>query len=250
MLPYAELVDQALSASFQGWDFGWLGDRATSRPLSWSYDEVARGELQKVTRALDLDTGGGELLASFAPLPEATIATEGHLPNLPIARDRLGPLGVDVRMHAGTEPLPVEDNSIELVLLTPSEVARVLRPGGILLTQQVGGHNDHGINETLGAPASTVPPGSPEAGTAGALVRALVAEGFERPEVCEEYPDFAFADIGALVYHLKAIPWQVPDFDVDKYEPELRALDQQIRARGPFVVRNHRFLIRARLQAR
>lgn len=255
MLPYAELVDHALSASFKGWDFEWLGDRATSRPLSWSYDDLARAELQQATRVLDLDTGGGELLASFAPLPEATIATEGHLPNLPIARDRLAPLGVDVRMHAGTEPLPVDDDSVDLILnrhgrLTPSEVARVLRPGGILLTQQVGGHNDRGINEALGAPASTVPPGSPEAGTAEAAVRALVAQGFEMLEVSEEYPDFAFADIGALVYHLKAIPWQVPDFDVDRYEPALRALDAQIRARGPFVVRNHRFLIRARLQAR
>jgi SAM-dependent methyltransferase len=216
---------------------------------------VARGELRQVTRALDLDTGGGELLASFAPLPETTIATEGHLPNLPIARDRLAPLGVDVRMHAGTEPLPVDDDSVDLVLnrhgrLTPSEVARVLRPGGILLTQQVGGDNDRGINEALGAPPSTVPPGSPEAGTAEALVQALVGQGFETPEVGEEYPEFAFADVGALVYHLKAIPWQVPDFDVDKYEPALRKLDEQIRASGPFVVRNHRFLIRARLQAR
>lgn len=188
-------------------------------------------------------------------MPEATIATEAYLPNLPIARDRLAPLGVDVRRHPGTEPLPVEDDSVDLILnrhgrLTPSEVARVLRPGGTLLTQQVGGRNDLGINEALGAPSSSVPPGSPGAGTAEGVVRTLVAQGFEMLQVAEEYPDFAFTDVGALVYHLKAIPWQVPDFDVDNYESALRALDEQIRATGPFVVQNHRFLIRARLQAR
>jgi len=255
MLPYSELVDQAVAASFQGWDFDWLGDRATSSPLPWSYDDLARAEIARATRLLDLDTGGGEQLAAFAPLPEATIATEGYEPNLPIARERLAPLGVDVRRHDGTDPLPVDDDAVDLVLnrhgrLDPAELSRVLRPGGVLLTQQVGRGNDAGINEALGAPPIAVPAGFPDAGTTEATVRELVEHGFEMLEVADHWPDFAFADIGALVYHLKAIPWQIPDFDVDKYEPALRTLDERIRATGPFVVRNHRFLIRARLQAR
>jgi SAM-dependent methyltransferase len=258
MLPYAELIDQAVAASFQGWDFDWLRDRATSTPLPWSYDELARTELQHATRLLDLDTGGGEALAAFAPLPEATIATEGYEPNLPIARARLAPLGVDVRRHDGTDSLPVEDDAVDLILnrhgrLVATEVARVLRPGGILLTQQVGSQNDIGINEALGAPPVTAPTGTTDATDATsteAVVRSLVAQGFDIVEVAEHWPDFAFADIGALVYHLKAIPWQIPDFDVTTYEPALRKLDEQIRATGPFVVRNHRYLIRARRHAR
>jgi len=73
---------------------------------SWSYDELARAALADATRVLDLDTGGGEHLASLTPLPKATIATEGYQPNLPVARERLAPLGVDVRQHVGKEPLP------------------------------------------------------------------------------------------------------------------------------------------------
>ena len=53
-------------------------------------------------------------------------------------------------------------------------------------------------------------------------------------------------DIGALVFQLRAVPWQVPGFDLDKYGPALRALDRGCRAEGPFVAHDHRYLLRAR----
>jgi hypothetical protein len=65
---------------------------------------------------LDIDTGGGEVLASLQPLPATTVATEGWEPNLPVARDRLAPFGVDVRRHDGTDPLPARDGEFDLVL--------------------------------------------------------------------------------------------------------------------------------------
>jgi hypothetical protein len=58
------------------------------------------------TTLLDLDTGGGELLAASAPLPRRTIATEGWAPNVPVARDRLSPLGVEVRFAPRSTPRP------------------------------------------------------------------------------------------------------------------------------------------------
>jgi SAM-dependent methyltransferase len=110
------------------------------------------------TSLLDVDTGGGELLASLAPLPARTIAVEGWEPNLSVARDRLAPLGVDVRFAPDTN-LPVEGRSVDLVLnrhgrLNPAEIARVLRPSGLLLTQQVGSDDCAGINEAVQASAA------------------------------------------------------------------------------------------------
>ncbi|TDO54801.1 hypothetical protein EV643_101592 [Kribbella sp. VKM Ac-2527] len=244
MRPYAELVDEALSADFTGWDFSWLNGRAVSHNPSWSYADLARQALGTATRVLDVDTGGGELLASFAPLPEATIATEGYLPNLPIARDRLSPLGVDVRRHDQGDPLPLDDNAVDLILnrharLAPAELARVLRPDGVLLTQQVGNRNDAEINDTLGAAPVT---GDYDCATA---VTALREHGFEIIEATEEWPEFVLHDVGALIFQLRAVSWQIPDFDVTTYEPALRELDQRIRRSGPFVVHDHRFLIRA-----
>jgi SAM-dependent methyltransferase len=100
--------------------------------------ELVRGS----TSLLDVDAGGGELLACLAPLPARTTAVEGWAPNLTVARERLAPLGVDVRF-APDARLPGDGRSVDLVLnrhgrLNPEETARVLRPGGALLTQQVG----------------------------------------------------------------------------------------------------------------
>lgn len=244
MRPYAELVTEAVDADFTGWDFSWLNGRATTQDLSWSYDDLARAALGEAHRVLDVDTGGGELLASFAPLPAGTIATEGYLPNLPIARDRLAPYGVDVRRHDHGDPLPVADDAVDLVLnrharFDATEFARVLRPGGVLVTQQVGNRNDAEINETLGGPPVT---GDHDCSSA---VAALRDHGFEILEAREEWPEFVLHDVGALIFQLRAVPWQLPGFDVTTYEEALVALDERIRQSGPFVVHNHRFLIQA-----
>jgi SAM-dependent methyltransferase len=247
MDPYAVLVDEAVAASFSGWDFRWLAGRAHNDEPSWSYPGLARAALAEATRVLDIDTGGGELLATFAPLPEATIATEGYPPNVPLARDRLAPFGVEVREHDFGAALPVGDGAVDLVLnrhgrFDAAELARVLRPGGVLVTQQVGSKNGIEINDALNAELVELP-GSYDC--VGAT-RALVEQGFEILESAEEWPEFVIQDVGALVFQLRAIPWQVPDFDLEKYGPALRALDARIRAEGPFVAHDHRYLLRAR----
>ncbi|WP_145804558.1 class I SAM-dependent methyltransferase [Kribbella amoyensis] len=247
MKPYEVLVEEAVSAGFSGWDFRWLEGRASSASPSWSYPEVAAAALGPDVRLLDIDTGGGELLASFAPLPKATIATEGYAPNVPIARDRLGPLGVEVREHPAGEELPVEDGGVDVVLnrhgrLDVPDLARVLRSGGLLVTQQVGSGNDAELNEILGAPPP-IPPGS---FTGEGAVRALADAGFEILEAAEEFPEFVLHDIGAVVFQLRAIPWQIPDFDLDRYDTALRRLDHTLRTEGPLVVHDRRYLVRAR----
>ncbi|WP_433360907.1 methyltransferase domain-containing protein [Actinoplanes sp. CA-142083] len=238
---FEHLVAEAVEVSLKGWDFGWLAGRATGSDPSWSYPELAAGMLRDSTSLLDVDTGGGELLASLAPLPPRSIAVEGWAPNLPVARERLGPHGVDVHFAPGTK-LPVDDRSIELLLnrhgrLDAAEVARVLAPGGTLLTQQVGSDDCAGINETLGAP-----PAYDRVWNAHTAVTELTAAGLTVVDVREEWPAFTFHDIGALVYQLRAVPWQIRDFTVDRYEQPLR----QIWAAGELSVRAHRFLIQAR----
>ncbi|MGV8968331.1 MAG: methyltransferase domain-containing protein [Cellulomonas sp.] len=137
--PYDDLVTDALRAPITGWDFSWLIGRADCEDLPWDYMARARRAVSHATCLLDIDTGGGEVLASLAPLP-AAIATEPYPPNVPIATARLGPLGVNVR--AGTAAaLPVGAGEVDLVLnrhgaLDPSEIARVLAPQGVFLTNR------------------------------------------------------------------------------------------------------------------
>jgi SAM-dependent methyltransferase len=242
---FEQLVTEAVHVPLKGWDFSWLKGRSAGSDPSWSYPELA-GELVRGSMSLlDVDTGGGELLASLAPLPARTQAVEGWPPNLPVARERLAPVGVEV-LFAPDTTLPIEARSVDVVLnrhgrLNSGEIARVLLPGGRLLTQQVGSEDCAGLNEALEAPAAYR-----TTWNADAAVGALNAVGLTVLDVRQERPSFTFYDIGALVYQLRAVPWQVRDFTVSRYNEALRRIDQHIRTHGEFRIHAHRFLIRAR----
>lgn len=242
--PYEVLIRDALRAPITGWDFSWLTGRTDRARLSWDYESLARDALRTATRVLDIDTGGGEVLASLAPLP-AAIATEPYAPNVPIATARLAPLGVDVRPGSASA-LPVANGNVNLVLnrhgaLDEDETARVLTSGGVFLTQQVGSRNDLAFNDTLGLP----PRANPDAHTLDSTVSHLEAAGLAIDQAQEEYPVTRYFDVGAVVFQLRAVPWQVPGFNVTASEERLRGLDAHIRKTGSFAVKSHRFLIRA-----
>ena len=52
-----------------------------------------------------------------------------------------------------------------------------------------------------------------------------------------------FYDIGAIVYYLKAVPWQVDDFSVDKYYDQLYLLHNYIEEHDYIDFKCHRFFI-------
>ena len=242
-MSYEELVAAALAAPVDGWDFGWMAGRGEGPKPSWSYRDLAGAHTARAQALLDVDTGGGELLASLGPLPPRTWATEAWTPNIPIARRRLEPLGVTV-LPVGAEKLPLPGGSVDLVLnrhgrLVASEVRRVLRPGGVLLTQQVGSEDCADLNEMLAAP----PAHARGSWTARTATRALSAAGLRLTDVRQEYPALTFYDVGAVVRHLRLVAWQVPDFDPWRYDVPLRSLHQRIRAEGRLDVLAHRFLI-------
>lgn len=55
-----------------------------------------------------------------------------------------------------------------------------------------------------------------------------------------------FYDVGVLVFYLKAIPWQVPNFEVYKYRDELYSIHKLIEQQGYFEVTQHRFFLLAK----
>ncbi len=244
------LVEQAIQASVRGWDFSWLRGRVSGGDPSWAYTERALSLLPTAQRVLDLDTGGGEVLASLSPLPRATVAMEAWRPNIAIARERLRPLRVPV-LGGSAEHIPVREATFDLVLnrhgaLNAAEVARVLVPHGRLLTQQVGSRNGLDLNVALGAP----PPTDPESWTLAVAVDRLRHCGLHVLDAREEMVEYVFHDIGAVVFQLRAVPWQVRDFDRDRYDRSLRALHERICSEGAFTARDHRFLIEAELPSR
>ena len=67
-----------------------------SEPLSWSYGSTAYQLMQRAKAMLDMGTGGGEFLSMLQSFPPTIYATEGYAPNLPIARKKLEPLGLQL----------------------------------------------------------------------------------------------------------------------------------------------------------
>jgi SAM-dependent methyltransferase len=238
---YEDLVGEAVGVPITGWEFAWLDGRAIGFDPTWSYPELARPLLRRAGSLLDLDTGGGEMLAELAPLPSTTVAVESWAANVPVARERLAPFGVSV-----VTELPGGEHEFDVVLsrhgrLPIEDIARLLRPGGALLSQQVGSDDLAGLNAALGAPPPYAQPWN-----ADVAVAAIEAAGLEVTDVREERPAVTFRDVGAIVFQLRAVPWQIRDFTAERYDRELRRLDAVIRTDGEFSVTAHRFVVQAR----
>ena len=153
-----ELVNEAATADVSGWDFEWLAGRASEQRPSWGYQRLIRERLLTVASAVDLQTGGGEVLAGVPRFPPAMAATEAWPPNVALATGRLHPRGVVVVAHDGRPPLPFADAAFDLVISRHpvtvwwQEIARVLRPGGGYLAQHVGPDSVSELSEVFLGP--------------------------------------------------------------------------------------------------
>jgi SAM-dependent methyltransferase len=243
---YEELIHEALTTPFEGWDFAvFRGRMTTEGALPWDYEELVRERLPRTAALLDLGTGGGELLASLAPLPPRTAATEGHPPNVPIARRRLEPLGVEVAEVSKAGALPFPDGSFDLIVdrheaYDPREVRRLLTRGGTFVTQQVAGRDLEEINQALDAP-----PHEGHDWDLATATSALTAVGLDMAWSGEATLTTAFHDVGALVLFLRVVSWQVPGFDVRTYDAGLRALHADMERGRPLRATAHRFALLA-----
>jgi SAM-dependent methyltransferase len=233
---------------FAGWDFSYLDGRMEEEQPPWSYLERAAALMRQSSVVLDMGTGGGErFLELRAHWPEAVVVTEEYPPNVKLAGARLGPLGVRVvrvplrRDHG----MPFVGSAFDLVLnrhsgLNGAEVARILAPGGVFLTQQV-----HGLwAQDLLAEFGAVPQW-PDA-TPATYVPRLEAAGLEIKNLDEWQGDLIFHDVGAIVYYLKAVPWLVPGFSVETHLDTLMRLEERLQREGPLVCEARKYLIEAK----
>jgi SAM-dependent methyltransferase len=254
------LVAEALAEPTVGWNFARFGARMRSTQPSWRYWDLVAEPAATASSLLDLGTGGGERLAGFcervAARPPLTVATESWPPNVPVAARRLAPLGVAV-VHAEGAPdndeqapdepagrLPFRDGAFALVIdrheaFNPREVARVLAPGGVFITQQVG--PDYGdLHDLLEEPWT--PPAPLDRALIARQVTAagLAVDGGGEAELVQ-----TFADVGALGWYLRQVPWAVPTVDGERDPGRLRPAHERILADGPVRARQQQFWLRA-----
>ncbi|GLU47851.1 class I SAM-dependent methyltransferase [Nocardiopsis ansamitocini] len=246
---FEELVAEADSACLDGWDFSWLEGRATEERPSWGYQRLMGEHVRSASRALDIQTGGGEVLAGVERLPPVMVATESWPPNVARAAARLGPRGVAVVAARDEPPLPFGDGVFDLVTSRHpasvwwTEIARVLTPGGTYFAQHVGPETVFALTEFFLGPLTGEPRRRRHPEEEAAQARAA---GLEVADVPMERLRMEFFDVGAVVYFLRKVLWTVPGFTVERYRDRLRDLHELIVAEGPFVAYSCRTLFEAR----
>ncbi|MEU8301650.1 class I SAM-dependent methyltransferase [Micromonospora sp. NPDC048909] len=244
---FEKLIAEGAAAPVEGWAFDWLAGRATEERPAWGYARMVAARMADAEAALDVDTGGGEVLAEVPRAPRLLVATEGWPPNVLVARQTLGPLGATVVAVAPDAELPFRDASFDLVVSRHpvrtdwAQTARVLRPGGTFLSQQIGAGTVRELSEAILGPLP--PPTSRHTAQAVAAARAA---GLTVVDVREATLRTVFHDVAAVVWFLRKVIWTVPGFTVERYRPQLLALHRRIRSEGTFVAHARRFLIEAR----
>lgn len=236
-----ELLAEAEGRPVSGWDFSWLGPRLVTSALPWDYDASVLAHARRSPDLLDLETGGGEWLAALPYRPRRTVATESWEPNVEVAAARLAPLGVavvpseaapdnvDQRPGATRGRLPFPPESFALVTnrhgsFLATEVARVLTRGGTFITQQVGG--DYGdFYDALELPR---PERRGRQWDLELAVAQVEAAGLPVSASGEATLLTSFADVGALAWYLKAVPWAVESFSIETHRKRLARLHERM----------------------
>lgn len=234
-------------AHIHGWNFSHLDGRYTEETdLPWNYETVIRSYLRPEDKILDIDTGGGEFLLSLGHPLANTAATEGYPPNCTLCRETLIPLGIDYRDACDYGALPFAGESFDLILnrhgsYQAKELYRLLKPGGLFITQQVGEDNDRELTELL-LPGTPKPFPGHNLAAQSALFRAA---GFTILRAEEAYRPIRFFDTGALVWFARIIQWEFPGFSVDACFDQLLKAQEILEKNGSIDGTTHRFLLAA-----
>lgn len=199
-----------------------LGARVRADTPPWDLDALAAEAVRGTTAVLEVTSGPPRLEPDGFTLvgldPDAEDPTDLPYP------ERCFDVVVD--RHGGYDA---------------AEVARLLRPGGVFLSDQVAGDDVVDLHAVFGAPLPR-----PHL-TLDARVTELTDLGLDVTVREAWHGPLAFDDVAALVSYLTLVPWRSPvDFSVDGYANTLIYLHMRAPAWGqPLVFTQSRFLVRA-----
>jgi SAM-dependent methyltransferase len=192
-----------------------------------------------------MGTGGGEYLLSLKHPYANTCATEAYPPNYELCNKKLVPLGIDVRQVFDDAAIPFEASKFDVILnrhesYNVYEVYRLLKPGGLFITQQVGGLNNKKLGHFILDDFKEIVDSEHNLKKNSAL---FVSQCFTIIKADEFFPKLKFLDIGALVYFAKIIEWEFPGFSVESSFEKLCKLQADLERQGYIESMEHRFLI-------
>ena len=237
-------------AHIHGWDFSHIENRYESdNDLPWDYKEIILRHLTDDMELFDYDTGGGEFLLSLNHPADKTSATEGYPPNVALCEKTLPKLGVKFKECHDAALIPFDDASFDMVInrhgsFSAPETFRILKKGGLFVTEQIGADNDFDLVKRV-LPDAVKP--YPEL-TLDIQRKAFEQAGFHLLDAREVFRPIVFYDIGAFVWFARIIEWEFAGFSVDACFEKLLELQREIERNGKIEGTIHRILIVAEKQ--
>ena len=238
-------LEEEKNAHIQGWDFSHIyGRYEEENDLPWNYKNIIKQYLKAEYKLLDIDTGGGEFLLTLKHPFKNTSVTENYLPNVEFCKKNLVPLGINLYEIDGDSLLPFKDNEFDIVInkhgsFNISELFRILKTGGIFITQQVGAENDKELIELLLPQTELSFPDS----YLKNISKKFKETGFKILQEQEVFRPIKFYDIGALVWYAHIIEWEFPNFSVNNCLENLFKAQKILEKQGVVEGSIHRFLL-------
>lgn len=213
---FDDLIDEGNSVDVTGWDFSWFEGRAIEARPPWGYQRLVASRLPEVKDLVDLQTGGGEVTAGALRMsgarPRSVFATESWEPNLTLARGVLAAWNGHV-FGSSDDEIPLADTRVDFaisrhpVTTAWAEIARILRPGGTYLSQEVGRGSVRELTEAMIGPFRIGEARDPARARAAAEAAGLEVVRLETASL-----PMTFDDVAAVVVFLRKVIWIVPGF--------------------------------------
>lgn len=237
----------------EGWDYSAVRDRRD--PVPWDYVAVVRQYLRPGDRVLDCGTGGGERFLSLSDAYRFGIGLDPDPAMLAIARKHaIASRAQHVHWTRGrAEALPFRKDAVDVVLnrhanVDVAETLRVLKPGGLFITQQVGDRNLGAICSTFGCGPGGEYRLGPEQSTP-ALAEAFKAQGAAILAFAEYDVPYLLLDVASLLFLLRGVG--IPeDYDLERHWPQVLDIIARCGTTEGIVTNEHRELLIVRSSER
>ena len=225
-----------------GYNFQDVYSRVKIEGKKWNWTDIVEKYTAPNNTLLDLGTGGGEYLIELSKNTKKSCGIDNIKAMVDRAKQNAKEKGVhNVEFKlADVSKVPYAGGCFDIVTcrhapFSIKEVKRVLKPGGLFITQQLGNRNKLNLLKYFD---SAFYSGKTTQGT----LKILKSEGFEILMIDEYIAKEYFQDMEDLIFLLENTP-NVPDFNRDKYQRQLQMISDKLTTPKGIAIDNHEFII-------
>ena len=229
-----------------GWDFSKINSRTIVENKTWKITDIIKSYLNKDKIVLDLGIGGGEKTLLLSPLCKELIGIDNSEEMIIKANDNLKKTDNNncKFIVAYIKSLPFNDEYFDVITcrhapINVTEIHRVLKKGGIFISQQVGEEDKLNIKDIFGR-------GQNFSHKSGEQVKRVLEEfkkldfeiiKFERYNAIEYYKDMQ-----DIIFLLENTPI-TPNFNIKKDKEKLKELEVKYGTDKGIKTNSERYLI-------